>query len=115
VVVVLLGERFFVLEERSVDFFEVAFTVVPPVFETVLLTVFAGVLLSVFTGVLLAVFTAGLLVGRDVDAPDRVTGFAAAVPVDAIANIRGAAFLAGPVARTSRMALVCSSSVIRNS
>jgi hypothetical protein len=79
--VVLLGERFFVLEERSVDFFDGDFTVVPLVFEAVLLTVFAGVLLVLF--------------------------------VDAIANIRGAGFLAGLVARTSRMALVCSSSVIR--
>jgi hypothetical protein len=105
VVVVLLGERFFVLEERSVDFFDVAFTVVPPVFETVLLTVFAGVLLAVFEGV--------LLVARDVDALDRVAG--AAAPVDAIASILGAGFLAGVVARTWRMALVCSSSVIRNS
>ena len=113
-VVVLLGERFFVLEERSVDFFDAAFTV-PPVFETLVLTVFAGVLLAVFADVLLAVFTTGLLVGRDVDAPDRAAGFAAALPVDAIANIRGAAFLAGLVARTSRIALVCSSSVIRNS
>jgi hypothetical protein len=93
VVVVLLAERFFVLEERSADFF----------------------LLTVFADVLLAVFTAGLVVGRDVDAPERVAGFAAAVPVVAIANIRGAAFLDGLVARTSRMALVCSSSVIRNS
>jgi hypothetical protein len=93
VVVVLLEERFFVLEERSVDFF----------------------LLAVFAGVLLAVFTAGLLVDRDADALDRDAGFAAAVPVDVIASIRGAAFLAGLVARTSRMALVCSSSVIRNS
>lgn len=80
------------LEERSVDFF----------------------LLTVFADVLLAVFTAGLLVGRDVDAPERVTGLDAA-PFDVIANIRGAGFLAGLVARTSRMALVCSSSVIRNS
>jgi riboflavin transporter FmnP len=83
VVVVLLGERFFVLEERLVDFFDVDFAAVPAVFETVLLTVFAGVLLVLF--------------------------------VDAIANIRGAGFLAGLVARTSRIALVCSSSVIRNS
>ena len=52
-VVVLLGERFFVLEERSVDFFDAAFTV-PPVFETLVLTVFAGVLLAVFADVLLA-------------------------------------------------------------
>jgi hypothetical protein len=80
VVVVLLGERFFVLEERSVVFFDFDFTVVLVGFETVLLTVLAGVFL-----------------------------------VDAIANIRGAGFLAGLVARTSRMALVCSSSVIRNS
>jgi hypothetical protein len=107
VVVVLLEERFFVLEERSVDFFEVDFTVVLPGFETVLLAVLAGALL--------ADFTAGLLVGRDVDVPDRGALFAAVVPVDAIANIRGDAFLAGLVARTSRMALVCSSSVIRNS
>jgi len=114
VVVVLLGERFFVLEERSVDFFDVAFTV-PPVFEALVLTVFAGVLPVDFTDVLLAVFTAGLLVGRDVDAPDRAAGLAAVVPVDAIANIRGAALRVGLVARTSRMALVCSSSVIRNS
>ena len=114
-VVVLLGERFFVLEERSVDFFDVDFTVVPPVFETVLLTVLAGVLLAVFADALLAVFTAGLLVGRDVEAPDRVAGFAEAAPVDAIASIRGAGFLAGLVARTARIALVCSSSVIRNS
>lgn len=89
-VVVLLGERFLVLEERSVDFFDVAFTVVPPVLEAVLLTVFAGVLLAVFEGV--------LLVARDVEAFDRVAG--AAVPVDAIANILGAGFLAGVVART---------------
>ena len=98
-VVVLLGERFFVLEERSVDFFDVAFTVVPPVFETVLLTVFAGVLLVLFADVLLAVVDGDLLVGRDVDAPDRVAEFAA-VPVDAIANICGVDFLAGLAART---------------
>ena len=103
------------LEERSVDFFDVAFTVVPPVFETVLLTFLAGVLVADFGDGLLVIFPAALLVGRDVEAPDRVAGFAEAVPVDAIANIRGAGFLAGLVARTSRMALVCSSSVIRNS
>jgi hypothetical protein len=80
VVVVLLGERFFVLEERSVVFFDFDFTVVLVGFETVLLTVLAGVFL-----------------------------------VDAIASIRGAGFLAGLVARTARIALVCSSSVIRNS
>jgi hypothetical protein len=115
VVVVLLGERFFVLEERSVDFFDVAFTVVPPVVETVLLTVFAGVLLVLFADVLLAVLEGALLVGRDGDAAARVAEFDVGLPVDAIANIRGADFLAGLVARTSRMALVCSSSVIRNS
>jgi hypothetical protein len=107
VVVVLLEERFFVLEDRSVDFLDVDFADVLVGFETVLLAVLAGVLL--------AVFTAGLLVGRDGDAPDREAVFAAAVPVDAIASIRGAVFLAGPAARTSRIALVCSSSVIRNS
>jgi len=90
VVVVLLGERFFVLEERSVDFFDVAFTVVPPVFETVLLTVFGGVLPAVFEGV--------FPVEREVDALDRVAG--AAAPVEAIANILGAGFFAGVVART---------------
>jgi len=62
VVVVLLEERFFVLEERSVDFFDVDFTEALG-FETVLL--------AVFTGVLLALFTVALFVARDVDAPDR--------------------------------------------
>ena len=114
-VVVLLEERFFVLEERSVDFFDVDFTVVPVGFETVLLAVLAGVLLGVFAGVLLVVLAGALLVGRDADAPDRVAELAPVVPVDAIANNRGAGFLAGLIARTSRMALVCSSSVIRNS
>jgi hypothetical protein len=60
VLVVLLEERFFVLEERAVGFFDVDFTIVPLGFETVLLAVFAGVLLAVFAG--------ALLVGRDVDA-----------------------------------------------
>jgi hypothetical protein len=106
VVVVLLEERFFVLEERAAGFFDVDCTVVPVGFETVLLTVFAGVLL--------VVLTAALLAGRDADAPERVAE-APVVPVDAIANSRGAGFLAGLVARTARMALVCSSSVIRNS
>jgi len=106
VVVVLLEERFFVLEERSVDFFDVDFT---EAFG------FATVLLAVLAGVLPAVFVASLLFARDVDTPDPGAVFAEAVPVDAIANICGAAFLAGLVARTSRMALVCSSSVIRNS
>jgi hypothetical protein len=85
VVVVLLGVRFLVLEERSVDFFDVAFIVVPPVLETVLLTVFAGVLLVPFADVLLAVLAVALLVVRDADVADRVAG--AAVPVDAIASI----------------------------
>jgi hypothetical protein len=123
VVVVLLEERFFVPDERSVVFFDVDFTVVAPGFETVLLAVLAGVLLAVLAGVLLAVFavvllavpTADLLVGREVDVADRLAAFPPPAPVDAIANIRGADVLAGLVARTSRMALVCSSSVIRNS
>lgn len=96
-VVVLLGERFLVLDERSVDFFDVAFTDVPP-FETVLLTVFAGVLVVLFADVLLAVFAGAVLAVRDVEAPDRVAG--AAPPVEAIASICGADFLVGPVART---------------
>lgn len=84
-VVVLLGERFLVLEERSADFFDVAFIVVPPVFETVLLTVFAGVLLVPFADVLLAVLAGALVIVRDADVPDRAAG--APVPVDAIASI----------------------------
>ena len=95
-VVVLLGERFLVLEERSVDFFDVAFTGVPA--EAVLLTDFAGVLLVLFTDVLLAVLDGVLLVAREADVPDLAAG--AAAPVVAIANIWGADFLAGLVART---------------
>jgi hypothetical protein len=78
VLVVLLEERFLLLEERAVGFFEVDLTVVPLVFETVLLTVFAGVLLAVFADVLLA--------GRDVDALDLEAELWLAVPVEAIAR-----------------------------
>ena len=111
-VVVLLEARFFVLDVPVVNFFGAAFTTVPvdfavPVdFETVLLTVFAGILVVVRTA---------LPALREAVVVDRLAALRPEVPVEARATIRGAGFFLGVVARTSRIALVCSSSVIRNS
>jgi hypothetical protein len=93
VTVVLLEARFFVLDVWLEDLFGVDLLDL----ETDLLAVFTGVLVGVCEV---------LLVGRLTSLrPD----------VEAIANIRGAGFLAGIVARICLMAVVCSSSVIRNS
>jgi len=82
-----------------VDFFAVGLVVVLAGFAVDLLTVFDGVLLAV----------------RDVVLPGLL-----AVPLDgataaAEASIRGFVFVARVSARTCLTALVCSSSVIRNS
>ena len=88
------------LEEWLVDFFEAGFAVVALALEVVLLTVFAGVLLAEREGVLL----------------DRLAALGLFAPVEAIASIRGAGFFfAGIEARICLMAVVCSSSVMRNS
>ena len=110
-VVVLLEARFFVLDVPVVNFFGAAFTVpvdfaVPVDFETVLLTVFAGILVVV---------RAALPALREAVVVDRVAALRPEVPVEARATIRGAGFFLGVVARTCLIALVCSSSVIRNS
>jgi hypothetical protein len=99
-VVVLLEARFLVLDVWLVDFFEVGFAVVPLDLEVDLSTVLAGVLLVEREGVL----------------ADRLAALRPNAPVEAIASIRGAGFFfAGVAARTCLIALVCSSSVIRNS
>jgi hypothetical protein len=93
VTVVLPEARFFVLDVWLEDFFDVDL----PDLEIDLLAVFTRVLVGVREVVL-----AGRLPSPRSDA-------------EAIANIRGAGFLAGIVARICLMAVVCSSSVIRNS
>jgi hypothetical protein len=99
VLVVLLEARFLVFDVWVVDFFATGFEVVPLALEVDLLTVLTGVLLVERDGVL-------------VDRPAALTLFA---PLEAVASIRGAGFFAGIAARICLMALVCSSSVIRNS
>lgn len=112
-VVVLLEARFFVLDVPVVNFFGAAFAVVPVDFavtvgfETVLLTVFAGILVVVRAEVLPAL--------REAVVVGRLAVLRPEVPVEARASIRGAGFFLGLVARTCLIALVCSSSVIRNS
>jgi hypothetical protein len=98
--VVRVEERFFVVVVCPVDFLAVGLTVLLVDLETVLLAVFAGVLADERADVLL----------------DGVAALRVDAPVDAIASIRGAGFFfTGVTARTCRMALVCCSSVIRNS
>lgn len=66
--------------------------------------------------VLLAVFAGVLLVEREEVLPDRLAALGLFDPVEAIASIRGAGFFfTGVAARICLMAVVCSSSVIRNS
>ena len=88
------------LDALLVDFFAVDFAVVPLDLEVDLLTVLAGVLLVAGEGVLV----------------DRLAALRPDVLFEAIASMRGAGFFfAGVTARTCLIALVCSSSVIRNS
>ena len=96
------------------DFFAVDFVAVDLLdFAAVLLPALAADLvvdvdrLTVFAGVLLAV-REGVLAGE-------IAEFRVAVPGDAIASMRGGDFFAGIDARTCLMAVVCCSSVIRNS
>jgi len=93
VTVVLLEARFFVLDVWLVDFF--------------------GVDLADLEIDLLAVFTAVLLGAREEILVGRLASLRPGV--EAMASIRGAGFLTGIVARICLMAVVCSSSVIRNS
>ncbi len=95
--VVLLEARFFVLDVWLVDFLGVDLPDLTVDFVVDLLAVFTGVLL-VARGEILVDPLASLR-------PD----------VEAIASIRGTGFFAGIVARICLMAVVCSSSVIRNS
>jgi hypothetical protein len=93
VTVVLLEARFFVLDVWLVDFF--------------------GVDLAGLEIDLLAVFTAVLLGAREEILVGRLASLRPGV--EAMASSRGAGFLAGIVARICLMAVVCSSSVMRNS
>ena len=94
---------------RMVVFFGAVLTAVLLAgFAVALLVVLALVLLAVaFTGAFVAAFTAGLVVGLAELRADRL--------VAADASINGFVFRAGALARTCRIAFVCSCSVIRNS
>ncbi len=102
VLVVLVEARFFVVVAWPVDFFAVDFTVLP----LDLLAVFTAVLLV--AGVLLVARDAGLFGAAEAVVRDDP-------PAGAIASIRGAGLFRGDSARTCLIALVCCSSVIRNS
>ena len=103
----VLVVRFLVVVEPVAGFFdEVDFAAVLLLaFDVGLLAVFAGVLLTL-ADVLLTVFVVGLL-----DVALLATGFVGV----AIASMRGLAFTGGMLARTCRTAVVCCSSVFRNS
>jgi len=99
-------------KERSVDFFDVAFHRFRPSFEDTRADGFSLASCRRFSPMSCSRFSRlGLLVGRDVDAPDRAAGLrsggASSMP---IANIRGAAFLAGLVALNFTNGASCSSS-----
>jgi hypothetical protein len=101
---VLAGVRF--LAVAVLDFLVVVFALLLTVLGVALLTVFAGVFVArADVRVALELFAAVTL-GELADA---------VVLVGAIASIRGVVFFGGAVARTCRIAVACSSSVVRNS